>query len=163
MSQESKSKEANAKAIEHIFTSYADFFEHLSFKRGWDTPVFTLDEVRELFNVSAAIVVFIRRKLDENDSNFKIRQVGGASQEFLWYLQKNRLHPPSSSSSTPDQVQYFVCHMIHYTLRDASGYVEGLTEEKVNSYIETFKKNAKSVKEKMRQRKLMEETDFSKR
>ena len=70
----------------------------------------------------------IRGYLDEMDPSFKMRVQGGSSCEYLWEVD---FHPPNEPTR-------FVRELVHATLKDAKGYVEGLTEKQVNIFVDEY-------------------------
>ena len=62
------------------------------------------------------------------DPSFKMRVQGGSSCEYLWEVD---FHPPNEPTR-------FVRELVHATLKDAMGYVEGLTEKQVNSFVSEY-------------------------
>eukprot|EP01124_Arcella_intermedia_P034985 TRINITY_DN8803_c0_g3_i1.p1 TRINITY_DN8803_c0_g3~~TRINITY_DN8803_c0_g3_i1.p1 ORF type:complete len:389 (-),score=121.06 TRINITY_DN8803_c0_g3_i1:59-1225(-) len=105
--------------------AYSAFWDNIKFKRGWEKPLFSKEEVDHLLEEAADIVVEIRNGLDQKDPSFKLRMLEGNGREFLWSVQE---HPRSNPSN-------FVRGLIHATFQDANGYVEGLTKEAVEAHI----------------------------
>lgn len=119
-------KQLRARAA--VVLAYADWWNHLKFKKGWATPLFTFNEVKPLLDRAAEIVVRIRAVLDATDPSFKVRMVDGAAREYFWTLTR---HPS-------EQPERFVRSVVHATFKDGRGYVEGLDEGKVDTFIVQF-------------------------
>jgi len=65
----------------------------------------------------------------DDDANFKIDKADGPGREFL----RNQQEDPRQDANHARQ---FVRGLIHASLRDGDGYVKGLTEKTVNSFID---------------------------
>jgi len=112
-----------------VVHSYADFFAHISFRKGWAKPSFEYYDVFHLFVRAAYVVVRIRLHLDSMTSGIKIRQLDGSARDWMWTVTEN----PASDAMKEEQ---FIRNLIHKTLCDAKGYVEGLSAEIVDKYID---------------------------
>jgi len=124
-----------------VVHSYADFFLHISFRKGWAKPPFQYHDVFHLFVRSAYVVVRIRLHLDSMTSGIKIRQLDGSARDWMWTVTEN----PANDTIKEEQ---FVRNLIHKTLCDAKGYVEGLSEGLVDKYIdELINENPNLVEE----------------
>eukprot|EP00009_Paramoeba_aestuarina_P007996 CAMPEP_0201518852 /NCGR_PEP_ID=MMETSP0161_2-20130828/9580_1 /ASSEMBLY_ACC=CAM_ASM_000251 /TAXON_ID=180227 /ORGANISM="Neoparamoeba aestuarina, Strain SoJaBio B1-5/56/2" /LENGTH=600 /DNA_ID=CAMNT_0047916741 /DNA_START=99 /DNA_END=1898 /DNA_ORIENTATION=+ len=108
--------------------AYSDFWKNIKFRKGWDAPLFSEEEVDILLEQAAAIVTTIRAYLDALDHTFKMRVQGGSSFEYLWEVDYNPL----------DEPKRFVKELVHATLRDAKGYVEGLRADIINAFVDEF-------------------------
>ena len=80
-------KPLNSKQIHDkiaVKNAYSDFWNHIKFKKGWETPRIKLHEVSGLLDEAAEIVVRIRSALDSSNSLFKVRMIDGSARELLW-------------------------------------------------------------------------------
>mmetsp|Transcript_5907 Transcript_5907/g.7764 ORF Transcript_5907/g.7764 Transcript_5907/m.7764 type:complete len:1006 (-) Transcript_5907:86-3103(-) len=114
--------------ISKVKSSYDDFFRNIKFRKGWDVPLISHEEVDPLFEAAAELTVRIRSYLDDISPGFKMRIQGGSSQEFLWEIDYQPKERPKE----------FLKGLVHATFRDAKGYVEGLTGEDIDEFIELF-------------------------
>jgi hypothetical protein len=123
------SSEDKKKVIE-VKEAYNSFWDHIKFKRGWAKPLFSKEEVDDLLTEAAEIVVKIRNQLDKENPCFKLRMLEGNVREYLWTQMR---HPKKNPRK-------FIRDIVHATFQDANGYVEKLTAEKIDEYIEKFEK-----------------------
>jgi len=113
------------------FEAYNFFFNHIGIRKGWRKPPFSQEEVQEPFQAAAEVVAMVRTKLDrEGEGGMVLRQVEGSSMNFLWGWPPER--PPGESR---DAFVDFSRGLIHATLSDGRGLVEGLDEQTIESYI----------------------------
>lgn len=110
-----------------VKAAYASFWENLKFKKGWDTPLFFQSEIDDMLDQAAEIVARIRVYLDATHPGFKMRMAEGNAHEFFWsQLEHPRVRPEA-----------FVRELVHQTLKDANGYVEGLSKSEVDKYVDS--------------------------
>lgn len=112
--------------VKAVKEAYGTFWDNIKFRKGWEKPLFTKDEVAPLLDEAAEVVVRIRSKLDEINPGFKLRMLEGSAKEFLWQFTKD----PNKHRSS------FVRGLVHATLSDANGYVEGLTREIIDNALD---------------------------
>eukprot|EP01114_Cavostelium_apophysatum_P013772 TRINITY_DN3411_c0_g1_i7.p1 TRINITY_DN3411_c0_g1~~TRINITY_DN3411_c0_g1_i7.p1 ORF type:complete len:740 (+),score=249.18 TRINITY_DN3411_c0_g1_i7:190-2409(+) len=124
-----------AQASREVRDSYNDFWNNIKFRRGWESPLVDMNQVSPLLDEAAEIVVRIRSYLDEKDPSIKMRMRDGSAREYLWEWQHG-----DGETSPMDNPEEFVNEMVHWTFRDANGYVEGLTEEELDRYIRICRK-----------------------
>jgi len=117
-------------ASRSVQEAYNDFWNDIKFRKNWESPFSPLSELSPLLAKAAQIVVRIRSYLDEKDPTFKLRMTDGSAREYLWGLQH---HEDTEPLKDPD---HFVRQMVHATFRDANGYVEGLSEQQINEFIQ---------------------------
>jgi len=111
-----------------VKNAYSSFWDHIKFKKGWAKPCISKEEVDHLLNEAAKIVVRIRKEMDKEDPTFKLRMLEGNAREYLWTVTRHCKHNP----------QKFIRDIVHATFKDANGYVEGLTAEKIDQLIEKY-------------------------
>lgn len=128
MGVQRRSMSSDARQVDHVFDAYMGFFEHIRFRNGWATPPFSRDTVSPLFREAAAVTVRIRNFLDTQDSSTKLRKADGEAQTFLHSKEAQEMVEQSSDRK-------FVIQLVHATFRDAVGYVEGLTKDKVDGFL----------------------------
>lgn len=112
-----------------VKNSYGSFWSHIKFRKGWDAPLFARAEVEDLLTQAAEVVVRIRRHVDRHRDGMKLRAVGGMATEFLFTVED---HPQANP-------QRFVRQLVHATLHDANGYVEGLHAALVDGYLDQIR------------------------
>ena len=113
---------------------YAQFFDHISLRKEWRTVPFALADVEHFFSSAAVIVAELRRELDvATPGAIKVRKVDGSADEYLWNVKTN----PNPAEHSPAENQAFVAALVHETMKDSNGYVEGLTEATVEAAIQT--------------------------
>jgi len=115
-----------------VVESYADFFAHISFRKGWAKPSFSYSDVFPYFVKAAYAVVRIRLHLDAVTDGIKIRQIDGSARDYMWTVTEN----PKNNFEKAEQ---FLRNLIHKSLCDANGYVEGLSQELVDKFIGELK------------------------
>lgn len=115
---------------EELVEAYSDFWNNIRFRKGWQQPVFTREEVLHLLEKAADIVIRKRTLLDEEEDGFKMRMIDGSARDFLWSVNE---HPVVIGDF--EQEDEFVHQLVHATFKDAKGYVEGLTEEEIQDFI----------------------------
>eukprot|EP01059_Diplonema_ambulator_P032024 TRINITY_DN6077_c0_g1_i1.p1 TRINITY_DN6077_c0_g1~~TRINITY_DN6077_c0_g1_i1.p1 ORF type:complete len:476 (+),score=136.92 TRINITY_DN6077_c0_g1_i1:53-1480(+) len=113
------------KASTDILNSYLEYWNHIRFRQGWAKPQFTSDEVKGLLEDAAEHAAAIYEELDKESSEPKLRKRGGESIAFLSGVGYDPVEHP----------ERFVRELVHSTLSDVTGYVEGLTTEKVDSLM----------------------------
>eukprot|EP00667_Euglena_gracilis_P002991 EG_transcript_2998 len=117
-----------------VVDAYAHFWAQPKFAEGLAAPPCRPEDVADLLHRAAAIVVYIRRHLDREDSEPKVRVAEGSAHEYLWSLAYDpRQHPDR-----------FVRELVHATFQDSVGYVEDLTEACVDEYIAEIEEYYKS-------------------
>lgn len=117
--------------VNEIVAAYKAFFDHISFRKGWTEPPFTLSEVASAFACAARIVALIRIEvLDVRDPGFKIRQVEGSARDWM--------HSPECGTLLRDDPNAFLEGLVHATFKDANGYVEGLTLGEVDELMKLY-------------------------
>lgn len=113
--------------IESVYRAYCNYYDHMKFRKGWETPFFDREKCRENWMGAAEYVVRIRRVLDEQQPGQKLRMKDGAAQEFF--------HSPAAKKLGDGTSFEFLVALVHATLRDAVGYVEGLNRQKVSELL----------------------------
>eukprot|EP00047_Mylnosiga_fluctuans_P016132 m.52071 g.52071 ORF g.52071 m.52071 type:complete len:762 (-) comp6349_c0_seq2:154-2439(-) len=112
--------------VYNLVLAYSDYWRNPSARRECETAPFSFEDVRPLLERAATIVVAIRGELDELGPSKTRRRIDGAAQEYLLSLKSRQ------PSKDPDR---FVRNIVHATLRDTHGYVEGLTLDRVDALI----------------------------
>ena len=108
---------------EEILRSYREHWNHIRFRKGWATPLFSFEEVEELLRQAAVTAAHLLTEIEDASDGPVFRQRGGDSMIFL-----------SSVTYHPDgQKERFVRELLHSTLCDARGYILGLTEERIDT------------------------------
>lgn len=83
--------------------------------------------------MGAEVVALLRLYLDTVNKGLKLRLVDGSAQGFLWAVKGNpRVDLPGQNYTFVYEV---LQGMIHSTLKDGNGYVEGCTHDFVERYI----------------------------
>lgn len=114
-----------------VAAAYYGFFQHISFRKGWKEPSFTAAEAANAFVRGARIVALIRVEvLNRRDAGFKIRQVEGSAVDWM--------HSPECGQLLREQPDFFVVELVHATLKDGKGYVEGLTKGEVDEFVKLY-------------------------
>lgn len=114
-----------------IAAAYSSFFDHISFRKGWKEPPFTLSEVGSAFESAARVVARVRVEvLDVRDPGFKIRQVEGCARDWM--------HSPECATLLHDDPKAFAEGLVHATFKDANGYVERLTHCEVDELVKLY-------------------------
>jgi hypothetical protein len=119
-----------------VFDAYRDHWRQLRFRRGWSSAAFELEGCEQVLDTAATITVRIRDVLDALNPCVKLRQVDGSARVFLAHARRS---PNPALLQYCDQQGYvasFVRSLVHHSLRDANGYVEGLTEARVDELLE---------------------------
>jgi hypothetical protein len=103
-------------------------------KRGWRKLPFTEPDLRKLLEVASETVALLRLHLDSTTTGIKLRQVDGSAQEFLWGVDQN-------PGIYLDGQNYTYVHdtlrgVVHATLKDAHGYVEGVDQLLVERFVD---------------------------
>jgi hypothetical protein len=115
-----------------VAASYDDFFNHISFRKGWREPPFVQQEVAPLFISAAGIVARVRIEiLDARDEGIKLRKVDGSACDWM--------HSSECSSLLQTCPNLFLEGLVHATFKDGKGYVEGLSKNEVDSFIRIYK------------------------
>jgi len=104
--------------------TYGEFWENVRFTKGWASPICEKDEVMHLLESAAEIVVRVRTHLDFINPEPKFRILDGNAKEYLWNLE----NLPSEED--------FIRQLVHATLKQGNGYVEDLTKDRVDKYID---------------------------
>ena len=113
---------------------YGDFFNHIGLRKSWRSVPFVLDDVQSFFGAAAVIVIALRAELEAARPNVVvIRMLDGSAKEYLWGIRSN----PNPSLHTAVENQRFVSDLVHATMKDANGYVEGLTQHRVDASVWT--------------------------
>jgi hypothetical protein len=116
--------EAERENIRRVHAAYHNYFTHISFRNGWSKPSFTKEEVDELFQDAANIVVRVRSHLDRQaGDNMKLRLLDGEAQKFL--------HSKDARALLEKNPREFVVALVDSTFRDAVGYVENLSRKDI--------------------------------
>jgi hypothetical protein len=114
-----------------VADAYRDHWRQLPFRRGWSSAAFELEGCEQVLHTAAVVVVRIRDVLDALSPGVKLRQVDGSARHFLARARRS----PNPALLFDDQHEYaasFVRSLVHHSLRDGNGYVEGLTEVRVD-------------------------------
>eukprot|EP01064_Diplonema_japonicum_P029217 TRINITY_DN4661_c0_g1_i1.p1 TRINITY_DN4661_c0_g1~~TRINITY_DN4661_c0_g1_i1.p1 ORF type:complete len:466 (+),score=102.62 TRINITY_DN4661_c0_g1_i1:47-1399(+) len=121
-------KSDHASAIQQ---SYLQYWDHIRFRKGWATPQFTSDSVKGLLQDAADHSAAIYEYLDSSNTEPRLRKRGGEAIAFL-----------SGVSYDPiDHPDRFIRELVHSTVSDASGYVEGLTTSKIDELMNAQNKH----------------------
>lgn len=115
-----------AESAKQVLEAYGDFWRHVKFAQKWSEPLFTREEVEDLLEMAAECVVRIRSLLDEQGGGLKLRMLDGSAREFLFMID---FHPQID----PER---FVRELVHATFQDSKGYVENLSFELVDGYLD---------------------------
>lgn len=77
--------------VSQVKASYLEFFDHISVRSGWRKPVFTAEDVTDLFHIAAEVVVSVRLELDAVNNSLPvperklvIRQIDGSAQVNMY-------------------------------------------------------------------------------
>jgi hypothetical protein len=155
--------ESEQSDIDRLASAYGEgYFGHIRFRKGWAEPQFKREEVDGAFTEAAQIVQRIRLALDERNKASGgatvLRQLDGEAQVYLHkpeaatdFRQKigsaatasssgvessGSGSSPSASTAVEIAHERFIRALVHATLRDAKGYVEGLTKRDVEIFID---------------------------
>ena len=138
--------------VQRIATALGAYFDHIRFRKGWEAPAFKPDEVRPCFDEAAETVWRIRHALDvrckrgdaggaaaaaAGASTPVLRQLDGAAQLWLHTAEATGAFTRSEASNRDE----FVRRLVHAMLRDARGYVEGLTEADVDIFFHALRQH----------------------
>jgi len=119
--------------VKRILDAYNVYFDHIRFRRGWAEPKYHQYAIQSTFYEAAEIVLRVRNALDKRlrDTDPKagptLRQLCGTSQTFL--------HSDEGVAMFCSCRKKFVEQLVHETLKDAMGYVEGVTHSEVDTFI----------------------------
>ena len=113
--------------IDKLVDAYKGYWEHIRFRKGWAVPAFSFEDVEIPMGIAAEYVVRIRNELDKKNPGMKMRLVDGNAQTYLQNVTKSET-----------QKETFIRDLVHESLKDASGYVENLTKESVDSMLSTI-------------------------
>lgn len=102
-------------------------------KRGWRKLPFTEPELRKLLEVASETVALLRLHLDTATKGIKLRQVDGAAQAYLWGLDGNPGIYLEGQNYTYSYES--LKGLVHATLQDAHGYVEGVDQQLVEGFV----------------------------
>eukprot|EP01012_Entosiphon_sulcatum_P048311 TRINITY_DN667_c1_g3_i1.p1 TRINITY_DN667_c1_g3~~TRINITY_DN667_c1_g3_i1.p1 ORF type:complete len:653 (-),score=104.42 TRINITY_DN667_c1_g3_i1:9-1967(-) len=111
-----------------LVEAYGWFWRNLRFHPELAQRAFSKEEVEPLLTEAAEYVVRIRKELDERSPGVKLRLRDGSAQQFLW-------HQADMGADPASDPQVFVRHLVHATFKDANGYVEGLSEARVDELM----------------------------
>lgn len=101
-------------------------------RKEWRSLPFALADVEQFFAAAAVIVIGLRFELDASTPGVvKIRMLDGSAKEYLWGVESN----PNPKERTAAENQKFVSELVHVTVKDANGYVEELTKDRVDAAI----------------------------
>jgi hypothetical protein len=145
--------DAEQDAIDRLAQAYSDnYFGHIRFRKGWAEPQFKKADVEHAFAEAAQIVQRVRIALDVRASGApRLRQLDGEAQTYLHQPEAaaDFTAPFAMSSSSLDSTvgggssggveiahYKFIRAVVHATLKDAKGYVEGLTATDVDVFID---------------------------
>eukprot|EP01121_Diplochlamys_sp_Union-15-3_P007331 TRINITY_DN1853_c0_g1_i3.p1 TRINITY_DN1853_c0_g1~~TRINITY_DN1853_c0_g1_i3.p1 ORF type:complete len:276 (+),score=45.19 TRINITY_DN1853_c0_g1_i3:287-1114(+) len=112
--------------IYRVLESYNDWWNQPKFRSdsGWEKPPFQYRDIYPLLFEAADILTFIREHLDAEDSTMKIRMLDGNAQALF-----------NKTKEIKDE-DAFVRDLVHHSMSDAVGYVEGMNKEIVDKYID---------------------------
>jgi hypothetical protein len=122
-------QERDFTSIDRVYTAYLEYFQHIKFRKEWDKPKYSKEEIEPMLREAAEYVFRVRQHLDlgKDEGETTLRQLDGEAQKFLHSETGPRLAKADQSA--------FVAHLVHATLSDARGYVEGLNEGAINRMI----------------------------
>jgi hypothetical protein len=123
-----------------IADSYDDVFNHIAVRRGWRSLAFTRADVRHAFTVAAQVVALARAYIDRAAPSFRIRQVDGTAREELWHVPAPPAvgNPNGSGGSSSERLAWeraLVARLVHASMRDARGYVDGVDARFVDAFL----------------------------
>eukprot|EP00296_Roombia_truncata_P000048 JP435706.1.p1 GENE.JP435706.1~~JP435706.1.p1 ORF type:complete len:575 (-),score=77.33 JP435706.1:149-1873(-) len=121
--------------IKAVVGAYLDIFNHIAVRNGWRRLAFAAPDVLPLLETAARVVVRVRTELDKANPGLRVRQLDGSAREYLFSLSSNP--NPALEGQDPEYVNLVVRNVVHYTFRDANGYVEGLSEASLDEFIRT--------------------------
>eukprot|EP00759_Apiculatamorpha_spiralis_P011278 PhF_6_TR18679/c0_g1_i2/m.27303 len=122
--------------IDRVMDAYGQYWDHIRFRKGWAKPAFEPNDVKEHFEEAAEYVVRIRRHLDTVNPGMKMRMLDGTVQTWLQTC-------TAADAKDPTKL---VLLLVHHSFQDATGYVEGLNKESVDSMMQILMKHRHSVK-----------------
>eukprot|EP00756_Hemistasia_phaeocysticola_P029080 Hpha_TRINITY_DN16209_c1_g13::TRINITY_DN16209_c1_g13_i1::g.13943::m.13943 len=111
-----------------LYDAYQEHWNHIKFRKGWSTPKFTATEVNSQLIEAAETTAVLQCLLDDASGGTKLRQRGGNATAFL----------DTVDYSPQEESPRFVRDLVHQTLRDAAGYVEGLNMETVDNMLQQY-------------------------
>ena len=121
-----------------IFDAYCEYFNHIRFRNGWAKPAFSKAFVTPSFRDAAECVFLIRKFLDEMNAKSRkgegpsvLRMLDGNAQTFL--------HSPEATKKLSLGRWPFAAAVVHETMKDSKGYVEGLDEPTVEILAEKYR------------------------
>eukprot|EP01129_Flabellula_baltica_P005195 TRINITY_DN1859_c0_g1_i1.p1 TRINITY_DN1859_c0_g1~~TRINITY_DN1859_c0_g1_i1.p1 ORF type:complete len:570 (-),score=144.42 TRINITY_DN1859_c0_g1_i1:37-1716(-) len=121
-----------------VLDAYGQFWNNIRFKKGWDTPAFNREDVEDLLDLCAEIVVRIRTVIDSTKKNkMTLRIVDGSAREYMWTI----------SQDPRDNPEEFIRGIVLANFMDMDGYVEGLTEDYILRQIDGVLSHFKSSQE----------------
>lgn len=111
--------------VDRLEQAYLNFFNHVRYRNGWESPPFSKEEVLPLLEDAARLVTEVRAHLDRLQPSTKLRCIDGEAQKFL--------HTPKAAAMVKDRSQHseFVKELVVATFQDARGFVEGLSRSKL--------------------------------
>lgn len=111
--------------VDRLEQAYLNFFNHVRYRNGWESPPFSKEEVMPLLEDAARLVTEVRAHLDRLQPSTKLRCIDGEAQKFL--------HTPKAAAMVKDRSQHseFVKELVVATFQDARGFVEGLSRSKL--------------------------------
>ena len=117
---------------EDIYQSYLSFWDHIRFRKGWATPRFEVGDVDGLLERAADhaghILADMEHRREQSGEGAMLLQRGGDSTAFLMGVEYDPLESEGANTR-------FVRELVHSTLCDATGYVQGLTSDVIDAKI----------------------------
>jgi len=111
-----------------LYDAYQEHWNHIKFRKGWSAPKFSAREVDPQLIEAAETASVLQCLLDDTTEGTKLRQRGGNASTFLDTVE----YDPKSEPTR------FVRDLVHQTLSDAGGYVEGLNAETVDDILRQY-------------------------
>eukprot|EP01128_Nolandella_sp_AFSM9_P003189 TRINITY_DN1371_c1_g1_i1.p1 TRINITY_DN1371_c1_g1~~TRINITY_DN1371_c1_g1_i1.p1 ORF type:complete len:622 (+),score=194.71 TRINITY_DN1371_c1_g1_i1:169-2034(+) len=122
-SRQKKERKAVLDAFVSFWDNQLDRLQHEE-----EASTFSRNEVLHLLEVAAEIVVRLRTDLDAAHPTDKLRVRAGQAREYFWQSQQKHIHPRGKQ---------FLRGLVHASLSDNSGYVEGVNKAAIESMINT--------------------------
>jgi len=121
---------------------FGEFWKtNLRISRGFSTPFFSRDEIRDYLSEAAEDIVIIRSQLEKdfNESDPMWNVLCGNAREYLWNLSNGaqRQHPFENT-------QEFVRSLVKSTFKDSAGYRGTLSEQVIDGYVDEINNWRKS-------------------
>ena len=120
-------------SIVPIVDAYCEYFNHVRFRNKWAAPAFSKAFVSAPFRDSAECVFLMRKFLDEvarKSAGQTLRMLDGNAQTFL--------HTDAAKESLAQGRRPFATALVHATMQDAMGYVEGLDQPTVQLLADKY-------------------------